>query len=169
VTPCDVGEPGEIHVRGPNVMRGYWNRPRETEDALDDGGWYRTGDAAYVDEDGYVFVVDRVKDMIISGGENVYCVEVENAIHRHPAVMECAVFGIPHERWGEQVHAAVVLRPDARCDADDIVEHCRSLIAGYKLPRSIALHDELPKSGAGKVLKRDLRAPYWLGRERQVS
>jgi long-chain acyl-CoA synthetase len=169
ITPCDVGEAGEIHVRGPNVMRGYWNRPRETEDALDDGGWYRTGDAAFVDEDGYVFVVDRVKDMIISGGENVYCVEVENAIHRHPAVMECAVFGIPHERWGEQVHAAVVLRPGTRCDADDIVEHCRSLIAGYKLPRSVALHDELPKSGAGKVLKRDLRAPYWLGRERQIS
>jgi long-chain acyl-CoA synthetase len=161
VTPCDVGEPGEIHVRGPNMMRGYWNRPEETAAVLSADGWYRTGDAAYVDEAGYVFVVDRIKDMIISGGENVYCVEVENAIHRHPAVAECAVFGIPDERWGEQVHAAIVLRDGAQLDREDLVRHCRTLIAGYKVPRSVAFHPELPKSGAGKILKRAMRAAYW--------
>jgi len=161
VTACEIGEPGEIHVRGPNIMAGYWNRPEETAAVLSADGWYRTGDAAYADADGYVFIVDRIKDMIISGGENVYCVEVENAVHRHPAVVECAVFGIPHERWGEQVHAAIVLRAGAVVDDEEIVRHCRTLIAGYKVPRSIAFHDELPKSGAGKILKRAMRAAYW--------
>ena len=161
VTACEIGEPGEIHVRGPNIMAGYWNRPEETAAALSADGWYRTGDAAYADADGYVFIVDRIKDMIISGGENVYCVEVENAVHRHPAVVECAVFGIPHERWGEQVHAAIVLRDGAAVDDEEIVRHCRTLIAGFKVPRSIAFHDELPKSGAGKILKRAMRAAYW--------
>jgi acyl-CoA synthetase (AMP-forming)/AMP-acid ligase II len=169
-TPADIGEPGEIWVRGPNIMKGYWNRPEETAAALDDDGWYHSGDAAYLDADGYLYIVDRVKDMIISGGENVYCTEVENAIYQHAAVLECAVFGVPDDRWGECVHAAIVLKPDTSADQDTIIEHCRALIAGYKLPRSIDFHtDPLPKSGAGKLLKRDLRKPYWEGKERQVS
>jgi long-chain acyl-CoA synthetase len=169
VTPCEIDEPGEVYIRGANIMQGYWNRPEETAVALVEGHWYRSGDAAFVDADGYVHVVDRVKDMIVSGGENVYSTEVENALHRHEAVLECAVFGIPSERWGEQVHATVVLREGAVVDAEALTEHCRTLIAGYKLPRSIAFAAELPKSGAGKILKRDLRAPYWEGRDRQIS
>jgi acyl-CoA synthetase (AMP-forming)/AMP-acid ligase II len=167
---ADVGETGEIWVRGANIMKGYWNRPTETAAALNSDGWYRSGDAAYVDRDGYLYVVDRVKDMIISGGENVYCTEVENAIYKHPAVLECAVFGVPDEQWGERVHAAIVLKSGETADQDVIVAHCRELIAGYKLPRSIDFHDEaLPKSGAGKLLKRQLREPYWAGQGRQVS
>jgi long-chain acyl-CoA synthetase len=168
-TLCADRESGEIYVRGPNLMQGYWNRPDETAQALVGDGWYRTGDAAWMDADGYLYIVDRVKDMIVSGGENVYSTEVENAIYRHEAVLECAVFGIPHPQLGEQVHAAVVTRDGAAVDADDLVEHCRGLIAGYKLPRSIEFKDALPKSGAGKILKRDLRAPFWQGHERQVS
>jgi long-chain acyl-CoA synthetase len=165
-----VGEPGEVWVRGPNVMKGYWNRPKETAEALDLDGWYRTGDAAYQDTEGYLYIVDRVKDMIVSGGENVYSSEVEDAIQHHPAVLEGAVFAVPDERLGERVHAAIVLRPGADADETEIVEHCRALIAGYKLPRSIEFHDQpLPKSGAGKVLKRELRRLHWAGRERQVS
>jgi long-chain acyl-CoA synthetase len=169
-TPAETGEPGEIWVRGPNIMKGYWNRPDETAAALDADGWYHTGDAAYIDADGYLYIVDRVKDMIISGGENVYSTEVENAIYQHRAVLEAAVFGVPDDEWGERVHAAVVLKPDADVDEAALIEHCRPLIAGYKVPRSIDFHtDPLPKSGAGKLLKRDLRKPYWEGKERQVS
>jgi len=167
---ADVGEPGEIWVRGENLMKGYWNRPQETAAAFDDAGWYRSGDAAYQDADGYFYIVDRMKDMIISGGENVYSSEVENAIYAHPDVVEAAVFGVPDERWGERVHAAVVPREGADIDEDAIIEHCRTLIAGYKLPRSVDVHDEpLPKSGAGKILKVELRKPYWQGRDRAVS
>ncbi len=167
---ADFDEPGEIWVRGPNIMKGYWNRPEETAAALDADGWYHSGDAAYQDADGYLYIVDRVKDMIISGGENVYCIEVENAIYEHAGVLECAVFGVPDEQWGERVHAAIVLKPEHSPDERAIIEHCRVLIAGYKLPRSIDFHDEpLPKSGAGKLLKRELREPYWAGHERRVS
>ena len=164
-SPAEIGEPGEVWVRGPNIMKGYWNREQETEAVLDGEGWYHSGDAAYADAEGYLFIVDRLKDMIISGGENVYCTEVENAIYRHPAVLECAVFGVPDEDWGERVHAAIVLRPDASVEESAIAEHCRALIAGYKLPRSFDLGSEpLPKSGAGKILKRELRKPYWAAR-----
>ena len=170
VTEAKAGEVGEIYLSGANVMTGYWNRPEETAHALVDGGWYRSGDVAYADEDGYIFVVDRAKDMIISGGENVYSTEVENAIYRHPAVLEAAVIGIPHERWGETVHAEVVLRPDASLTSEELVAHCRTLIAGYKLPRSVVVRTEpLPKSGAGKILKRELRDPFWSGHERGVG
>jgi long-chain acyl-CoA synthetase len=169
-TLADVGEPGEIWIRGANVMQGYWNRPEETAAVLDDEGWYHSGDAAYQDADGYVFVVDRVKDMIISGGENVYSVEVENAIYQHAGVLEAAVFGVPDERWGERVHAAIVLKDGATADEAEVIAHCRELIAGYKLPRSVEFRTEaLPKSGAGKILKKDLRAPYWEGRARAVN
>ena len=156
-TPVGATEVGEICVRGPNVMLGYWNRPEATESALVDG-WYRTGDAGYIDPAGYVFVVDRLKDMIISGGENVYSVEVEQALVTHPGVDEAAVFGIPHELWGEAVHAVVVAGAGAVLDEPDLIAHCRRQLAGYKLPRSIEIREQpLPKSGAGKVLKHELR------------
>ncbi len=169
-TRADVAEPGEVWVRGPNVMQGYWRREKETAAALDAEGWYHTGDVAYEDADGYIYIVDRVKDMIISGGENVYSTEVENAIHAHPAVLEAAVFGVPDDRFGERVHAVVVLHEGASATEEDIVACCRERIAGYKLPRSLDFQAEpLPKSGAGKVLKRDLREPHWVGMERRVS
>jgi long-chain acyl-CoA synthetase len=158
---------GELWVRGPNVMLGYWNRPDETAEALVDG-WYRSGDIVRADEDGYLYLLDRAKDMIITGGENVYSLEVEAALLRHPAVAEAAVFGVPDARWGEAVHAVVV--PRAEITADALLDHCRDLIAGFKLPREIDLRDEpLPKSGPGKVLKTQLREPFWAGRERRVS
>ena len=163
------GEVGEIIARGENVMKGYWRRPEETAAALRNG-WMHTGDAGYMDEDGFIYVVDRVKDMIISGGENVYSIEVENAIAKHPAVRQCAVVGIPSEKWGEQVHAIVVLHPGQDVTADALVAHARSLIAGYKIPRSLDFHPgPLPLSPANKILKRDLRAPFWIGRERAVN
>lgn len=167
--PVAFGTVGEIVVRGDNVMMGYWERPEETARAVIDG-WMHTGDGGYMDEQGFVFVVDRVKDMIISGGENVYSVEVENAIARHPAVAQCAVIGIPSERWGEQVHAVVVTRSGAKVSANELIEFSKTLIAGYKCPRSVDVTDTpLPMSGAGKVLKRDLRKPFWGTRERGVS
>jgi long-chain acyl-CoA synthetase len=164
-----AGEVGELWVRGPNVMLGYWQRPDATAEALV-GGWYRTGDAAYVDEDGYLHLVDRLKDMIITGGENVYSIEVEAALIEHPAVLEAAVFGIPDDRWGEAVHAVVVVRDTGEVTADELVEHCRTLVAGFKVPRGIDVRTEpLPKSGPGKVLKNELRRPYWVGRGRQIA
>jgi acyl-CoA synthetase (AMP-forming)/AMP-acid ligase II len=166
---CDTDESGEIYARGPNIMRGYHNRPEETAQALTPGGWYRSGDAGRIDADGYLYIVDRVKDMIVSGGENVYSTEVENALYRHPSVLECAAFGIPDDRWGERVHATVVLRDGHEATAEELVDHCRAHIAGYKLPRSVAFADALPKSGAGKILKRDLREPYWAAHDRRVS
>ena len=169
-TVCAPGEPGEVYVRGPNVMLGYLKRPEETAKALVGGGWYRSGDVAYADDHGYLYIVDRAKDMIISGGENVYTTEVENAIYSHPAVLEAAVFGIPDERWGEAVHAEVVVKPGAAVSADELIEHCRTLIGGYKVPRSVNVRSAaLPKSGAGKILKRDLRDPFWVGKERAVN
>ena len=129
-----------------------------------------TGDGGYIDEHGFVFVVDRVKDMIISGGENVYSTEVENALALHPAVAQCAVFGIPSEQWGEQVHAVVVPKPNAEADAASLIAFCKERIAGYKCPRSVEIRGEpLPLSGAGKILKRELRQPYWENRQRMVS
>lgn len=166
---AEVDEVGEVWLRGPNMMAGYWRRPKETEAALTPDGWYRSGDAARLDADGYLYVVDRLKDMIVSGGENVYSAEVESALSSHPAVLEVAVFGIPDETWGETVHAEVVLRDGAYCSEQDLTDHCRGLLAGYKTPRSMSLRAELlPKSGAGKVLKRELRAPYWAGRETAI-
>jgi long-chain acyl-CoA synthetase len=166
---CEPGEPGEIYARGPNIMLGYWNRPEETANALVNG-WFRTGDVAYADDRGYLYIVDRAKDMIISGGENIYTTEVENAVYAHSSVLEAAVFGIPHESWGEAVHAEVVLKPGHTVDPEALVEHCRTLVAGYKVPRSITIRTEpLPKSGAGKILKRELRDPFWVGFDRQVN
>ena len=165
-----AGEPGEVAVRGPNVMVGYWNKPAETAAALLDGGWYLTGDVGYLDADGYLYLVDRAKDMIVSGGENVYCTEVEDALYTHPAVLEATVFGIPDAQWGEAVHAVVVPRDGVDVDEAGLIAHCRDVIAGYKTPKSIDFQAEpLPKSGPGKVLKRLLREPYWEGRDRAIN
>jgi long-chain acyl-CoA synthetase len=150
------GTVGEIIVRGPNIMQGYWNKPEETAKALRNG-WLYTGDGAYMDEQGYLFIVDRLKDMIVSGGENIYSAEVENVLAKHPAVAMSAVIGIPHEQWGEAVHAVVVRKPDAHVDEQQLRLYCRQLIAGYKCPKSIEFRDALPLSAAGKVLKRGLR------------
>jgi long-chain acyl-CoA synthetase len=167
--PVPSGTVGEIVVRGDNVMMGYWERPEETARAVIDG-WMHTGDGGYMDEDGFIYVVDRVKDMIISGGENVYSVEVENAIAQHPAVAQCAVIGIPSAQWGEQVHAVVVTRSGGQVSEEELIAFCRTLIAGYKCPRSVDISGTpLPLSGAGKVLKRELRRPFWESRARQVG
>jgi long-chain acyl-CoA synthetase len=164
-----AGETGEVCARAGNFMREYWNKPEATADAFR-GGWYHSGDAGYIDKDGYLFLVDRVKDMIVTGGENVYSVEVENAIASHPAVAQVAVIGVPSEKWGEAVHAIVVLHEGAETSDAEIIEHCREWIAGYKVPKSVEFRAEpLPLSGAMKVLKRELRAPYWQGRDRAVN
>ncbi|MFC0545801.1 acyl-CoA synthetase [Kutzneria chonburiensis] len=162
------GTVGEIVVRGGNVMLGYWNRPEETETALR-GGWMHTGDGGYMDENGYVYIVDRLKDMIVSGGENVYSAEVENALAKHPAVASCAVIGVPDEQWGERVHAVVVLVDGHEPSAEELRAHCKEHIASYKAPRSVEFVAELPVSGAGKILKRVLRSRHWEGRDRGVQ
>jgi acyl-CoA synthetase (AMP-forming)/AMP-acid ligase II len=162
------GTVGEVAVRGPNVMLGYWNKPELTAQTVRDG-WMHTGDGAYMDDDGFIYIVDRLKDMIISGGENVYSAEVENVLAQHTAVGSCAVIGVPSAEWGESVHAVVVPKPDATATADDLIAFCRERIAHYKCPRSVEFVDRLPISGAGKILKTNLREPYWQGRERQVS
>ena len=161
------GEVGELAARGPNIMKGYWNKPEQTAEVLVDG-WYRSGDMGYMDDEGFVFLVDRAKDMIVSGGENVYCSEVEEALYKHPAVLEAAVFGVPDEAWGEAVHAVVVPREEVT--SEELIAFCRTRIAGYKLPKAITLSDEeLPKSGPGKILKRELREPFWKGQDRKVN
>ena len=162
------GETGEIIARGANIMLGYWHKPQETAAVLRDG-WYYSGDMGTVDEDGYIYMVDRKKDMIISGGENIYSIEVENALSNHPTVLECAVVGVPDDRWGEAVKALVVLRPDMQTTQDALISHCRSQIAGYKCPRTVDFLEALPKNGAGKILKRNLREPYWQGYSRRVN
>lgn len=162
------GEVGEICVRGDNVMRGYWHLDDKTAETLK-GGWLHTGDGGYL-EGGYLYVVDRVKDMIVSGGENVYSSEVEQAIYKHPAVEQCAVIGIPSDQWGEQVHAIVVPKTGQSVTEAELIAHCKEWIAGYKCPRSIEFrHEALPLSGVSKVLKNELRKPYWQGKTRSVN
>lgn len=163
------GDVGQIAVKGPTTMLGYWNKPEVTAETIRDG-WLLTGDAGYMDEDGFIFLMDRVKDMIVSGGENVYSAEVENALGQHPAVATSAVIGIPSEQWGESVHALVILHPGAEISAQALKKHCHTLIAGYKCPHSIEFRTTpFPLSGANKVLKTELRKPYWEGQERQIS
>jgi long-chain acyl-CoA synthetase len=167
--PLPPRQVGEIVVRGDIVMMGYWERPEETKKAVVDG-WMHTGDGGFMDEDAYVYIVDRMKDMIVTGGENVYSAEVENCVAQHPAVAQCAVIGIPHERWGEAVHAVVMRKPGVAVTGNDIIEFCKARIAHYKCPSTVKIQDEmLPLSGAGKVLKRELRKPYWEGKTRQVN
>lgn len=162
------GEVGEIIARGPNLMHGYLNKDDASKEALR-GGWMHTGDMGYMDNNGYVFIVDRLKDMIISGGENVYCAEVENVVLKHSAIASCSVFGIPCKDMGEKVHAALVLKPNQTITQEELYAHCKALIAGYKCPRSISIIDALPLSGAGKVLKTELRKPYWEGQSRSIA
>ncbi|MFZ3025213.1 long-chain-fatty-acid--CoA ligase [Pseudomonas sp.] len=162
------GTVGEILVRGPNVMIGYWKKPEVTAETLRND-WMHTGDGGYMDEDGFIYIVDRLKDMVVSGGENIYSGEVESAIVSHPAVAQAAVIGIPCDKWGETVHAVIVLKPGASVSEDEVVAHCRERIAGYKLPRSIEFRDALPMSSVGKILKAELRKPFWENRSSNVN
>jgi acyl-CoA synthetase (AMP-forming)/AMP-acid ligase II len=166
--PVANGTAGEIVVRGPMVMQGYWGKPEQTAEAVREG-WMHTGDGGYIDKDGYLHVVDRIKDMVVTGGENVYSAEVENVITQLPQVSMCAVIGIPDEQWGERVHAVVVLRPGQQINAEEITAFCRQRIAGYKCPRSVEFVAQIPLSAAGKMLKYALREPYWKGRARKVN
>jgi long-chain acyl-CoA synthetase len=166
--PLPRGKVGEVVVSGARVMREYWNKPRHTAEALKNG-WYHSGDMGYVDDKARLFIVDRKKDMIISGGENVYSVEVENVVSQHPAVLEVAAIGVPDAHWGEAVKVIVVLREGASASADEIIGFCRGKIAGYKIPKSVDFSKEqLPKTGPGKIAKRRLRDPFWAGRERKI-
>ncbi len=164
-----VGAVGEVAIRSVSNMVGYWNLPEATASTMGADGWLRTGDAGYLDADGYLFIHDRVKDMIISGAENIYPAEVESAIYGHPAVAEVAVIGVPDDRWGEVVKAVVVLKPDMAAGADDIIAFARTRIAAFKAPKSVDFIDALPRNASGKILRRELREPYWAGRERRVN
>jgi len=163
------GDEGEIWINSESTMNGYWNLPDATAATMTGGNWVRTGDAGLMDEDGYVYVRDRVKDMIVSGGENIYPAEVESAMYGHPAIAEVAVIAVPDPKWGEAVKAIVVLKPNSEPDVKAILDFTRTRIAGYKVPKTVDFVDALPKNGTGKVLKRELRKPFWEGRERQVN
>ena len=164
-----AGEVGEIWIRSAQVMKGYWNMPEETAKAVTADGWFKTGDAGYLDADGYVYIHDRVKDMIVSGGENVYPAEVENVLMAHPGIADVAVIGVPDEKWGETPKAMVVRAPGVEVSADDIIAFVRERLARFKCPSSVEWIDVLPRNPSGKVLKKDLRAPYWEGRSRNVN
>ena len=162
-------EVGEIWCKSPQVMKGYWNNPKATAESITPDGWFKTGDAGYRDEDGYIYIHDRVKDMIVSGGENVYPAEVESALMSHPAIADVAVIGVPHEKWGETVKAIVVKKADVAVTESEIIEFSKGLLARFKCPTSVDWIDALPRNPSGKILKKDLRAPYWEGRERMVN
>ena len=162
------GEVGEVIARGPQLMVGYWNRPEETAAALRDG-WLWTGDAGSLDELGYLTIHDRLRDVVVTGGENVYPREVENVLIGHPSVLDVAVIGVPDETWGEAVHAVVVVAPGASLDLDSLRDHGREHLAGFKLPKGVTVVDELPRNASGKVLKADLRRPHWADMDRGVS
>jgi long-chain acyl-CoA synthetase len=164
-----VGEVGEIWLKSPQVMKGYWKMPEATAEAIVDGGWFRSGDAGYLDADGYLYIHDRVKDMIVSGGENVYPAEVENVLMSHPAIADVAVIGVPHEKWGETVKAMVVRAPGAVVTEQEIIDHAKERLAKFKCPTSVDWIEVLPRNPSGKVLKKDLRAPFWEGRSRNVN
>jgi acyl-CoA synthetase (AMP-forming)/AMP-acid ligase II len=164
--PADPGIVGEVVVRGPCVTSGYWRDPAATQAAFLPGGWLRTGDAGSVDSEGYLYLHDRIKDMIVSGGENVYPAEVENVLAGHPAVLESAVIGVPSERWGETPLAVVVRRPGPELGADELITWTRERLAHYKCPTAVVFADELPRNPSGKILKRELRRPWWEGTDR---
>jgi fatty-acyl-CoA synthase len=165
--PHDGKSVGEIVVRADNVMAGYWRLPEDTAQIMRNG-WLHTGDMAIVDEEGYFLIVDRKKDIIISGGENISSIEVEKAVYAHPAVLECAVIAVPDERWGEVPKALVVLKPGHSATEQEIIDHCRSILPGFKVPKSVEFFDSLPKGGTGKILKRELRERYWEGYQKRV-
>jgi acyl-CoA synthetase (AMP-forming)/AMP-acid ligase II len=164
-----IGEVGELMTRSSNNMLYYWKMPEATAKTVTDDGWIRTGDACYLDEDGYLFIHDRMKDMIITGGENVYPAEVESAIYGHPAIAEVAVIGVPDDKWGEAVKAVCVAKPGATIDEADVIAWTRAKIAAFKVPKTIDIIATLPRNASGKILRKDLRAPYWEGRERMVN
>ncbi|MEZ5946132.1 MAG: fatty acid--CoA ligase [Hyphomonas sp.] len=166
--PVPTGEVGEIVIKAGYVMKGYWNRPEATEDAIRNG-FFHTGDAGYFDEDGFLFIHDRVKDMIVSGGENVYPAEVENAIFGHPGVADVAVIGVPDEKWGEAVKAIIVAKPDQNPTPESVIAWAKERIAGYKCPKSVDFIDALPRNPSGKILRKDLREPYWKGHTRRIG
>ena len=163
-----TGEVGEITIKSDCVMKGYWNRDEATQEAIKDG-WFYTGDAGYADDEGFIYIHDRVKDMIVSGGENVYPAEVENALFKHPQIADVAVVGVPDDRWGEAVKAIVVAEKDTNPDPQEIIAWAKTQIAGYKVPKSVDFIDALPRNPSGKILRRELRAPYWEGRDRMVG
>ena len=163
------GRVGELQTRSPYNMAGYWRKPDETATTIDGEGWLRTGDAGYFDADGYLYLHDRIKDMIVSGGENIYPAEVENVLLSHPAVVDAAVIGVPDSRWGETVKAVLVFAPGADVDESDVIAHCRANLAHYKCPTSVDTTEALPRNPSGKILKRELRAPYWAERERSIN
>ncbi|WP_439816842.1 fatty acid--CoA ligase [Zavarzinia sp. CC-PAN008] len=163
-----TGAVGEILIKSPHVMTGYWNLPEATAKSIRDG-WFYSGDAGYVDGDGYLYIHDRVKDMIVSGAENIYPAEVESALFGHPAIADVAVIGVPDEKWGEAVKAIVVLKPGMSVTPEELIARARERIAGYKVPKSVDFIDAMPRNPSGKLLKRELRAPYWAGRDRQVN
>jgi acyl-CoA synthetase (AMP-forming)/AMP-acid ligase II len=160
---CPTGAVGEIRTRSTQNSPGYWNRPEETSAVFDADGWLHTGDAGYLDDDGFVFLTDRIRDLIVTGAENVYPIEVESALSEHPDVVDVAVIGVPDERWGETVKAVVVRRPGASLTEAELVSWARDRVAGFKRPRSVDFVDELPRNPTGKLLKRVLREPYWAG------
>jgi acyl-CoA synthetase (AMP-forming)/AMP-acid ligase II len=167
--PVKTGEWGEVIARSPGVMKGYWNMPDKTAEAIREG-WLWTGDIGYLDDEGYLYIVDRSKDMIISGGENIYPREIEEVLFGHEAVADAAVIGVPNDKgWGEEVKACVVRKPGADLDEAALIAHCRERLAGYKCPKTVDFIEEIPRNLSGKVLKKDLRAPYWEGHDRSVN
>ncbi len=164
-----IGAVGEVWTRSPYNMAGYWRKPEETAATVDDDGWLRTGDAGYFDADGYLYLHDRIKDMVVSGGENIYPAEVENVLLSYSAIVDAAVIGVPDPKWGETVKAIVVLAPGQTLDEAGVIAHCRDNLAHYKCPTSVDVADSLPRNPSGKILKRELRAPYWAGKERSIN
>ena len=162
------GQKGEVCIKGKHVMLGYWKNPELTKTVMK-GGWYHTSDIGYMDEDGYLFLTDRKADMIISGGENVYPAEVENVIYQHPAVFECSVVSAPDAKWGEIVQAVVVLKQGQKVTEQEIIEHCKKTLAGYKCPKAVAFWDAIPKTIIGKIIKKDIKAKFWEGKGRSIS
>jgi long-chain acyl-CoA synthetase len=159
---------GEIWIRSEQCTEGYWNRPEDTASLLPGDGWLRTGDAGHINDDGYIFITDRIKDMIISGGENVYPAEVERVLVEHPSVSEVCVIGAPDEKWGEAVTAVVVLKPGATISPDELIAWARPQLAGFRRPRRVDFVPALPRNPAGKILKRAVREPYWAGRDHVI-
>jgi long-chain acyl-CoA synthetase len=168
-TDAEQGAVGEIWVRSPQVMVGYWNLPEETAKSMAGDGWFKTGDAGYLDADGYLYIHDRVKDMIVSGGENIYPAEVENVLMAHPAIADVAVIGVPDDKWGETPKAMVVRQADVEVTEQEIIAFCRERLAKFKCPTSVDWIDALPRNPSGKILKKDLREPFWVGRDRRVG
>ncbi len=163
-----AGAVGEIAIRGKHVMKGYWKNEEQTKKTIRNG-WLHSGDMGYIDEEGYLFLVDRKADMIVTGGENVYPKETEDVLYEHPAVMECAVVSAPDERWGERVQAAVVLKAGQEATSEELIEHCKDRLAGYKCPKAIEFWEALPKTPIGKILRKDVKKTFWKGYEKTIG